>query len=671
MDIETISSVLSILIIEDNLGDIRVVQEVLKESLNCRYYIDYCHNLSDGLSAMSKKKFDALILDLRLPDSSDLDTLKIIKSYNPEIPIIVLTIDSNEELGLSAIKVGAQDFFIKGNIQKASLEKSLKFAIERKRLERKVKTTEDLFEITFEQASVGMSHLSANKNILKVNQKMCDIVGYNKLELVGKNIDSFTHKDDIKIDGKKLNELLKGVIKNYSFEKRLIRKDGTIIWVNITRTLIKTEDNPIIIFSILEDITLKKRTEQILNESFENYKLLAENSPDIIVRLDKNLNFLYVNSSVEKIEGKKPEELIGRNLSEFIEPERLKIIRDRIENAARSKKKQYYQEDLKIVVGERTVEVIYVPELDKDGEVNSFFSISRDITERIEAQKEIERKNILLEKILENIPAGVWIVDEHGNMIMHNKASEEIWGGTRNISIRKQPEFKGWWADSGKKIEPEEWASFNAFKYGKTYLNQIINIECFDGIKKTMMNSAVPMFDNNKKVIGVVVINQDITKLIQIENDLKSSLADKEMLMKEIHHRVKNNFQIISSLLSLQINSPKNKSADEILSESRDRVKSMAILHEKLYKSHDINSINFEGYIKGVLNNLQSSYRLKEKNISLEIDIDEVIVSIDSAINLGLIINEIVVNSLKHAFTDKAGGTIIIRLKEKEGGSLY
>ena len=347
MDIETISSVLSILIIEDNLGDIRVVQEVLKEALDCRYDIDYCHNLSDGLSAMSKKKFDALILDLRLPDSSDLDTLKIIKSYNPEIPIIVLTIDSNEELGLAAIKVGAQDFFIKGNIQKASLEKSLKFAIERKRLEQKVKTTEDLFEITFEQASVGMSHLTVDKKILKVNQKMCDIVGYNKLELVGKDIDSFTHKDDIQADSNKLNELFKGEIKNYSFEKRLIRKDGTIIWVNITRTLIKTENNPVIIFSILEDITLKKRTEQILNQSFENYKLLAENSPDIIVRLDKNLNFLYVNSSIEKIEGKKPEELIGRNLSEFVEPERLKIIRDRIENAARSKKKQYYQEDFK------------------------------------------------------------------------------------------------------------------------------------------------------------------------------------------------------------------------------------------------------------------------------------------------------------------------------------
>ena len=264
----------------------------------------------------------------------------------------------------------------------------------------------------------------------------------------------------------------------------------------------------------------------------------------------------------------------------------------------------------------------------------------------------------------------MWIVDEHGNMIMHNKASEEIWGGTQNISIRKQPEFKGWWADSSKKIEPEEWASFNAFKYGKTYLNQIINIECFDGIKKTMMNSAVPMFDNNKKVIGVVVINQDITKLIQIENELKSSLADKEMLMKEIHHRVKNNFQIISSLLSLQINSPKNKSADEILLDSRDRVKSMAILHEKLYKSQDINSINFEGYITGILKSLQSSYRLKEKNINLEIDIDEVIVSIDAAINLGLIINEIVVNSLKHAFTGKGGGTIIIRLKEKESGIL-
>ncbi len=472
------------------------------------------------------------------------------------------------------------------------------------------------------------------------------------------------------LDEYELSQLLKNKIPDYHFEKRIVKKDGSISWVHITRSLIKLQNNRTIIFSIIEDINIKKRSADILNQSFENYKLLAENSPDIIIRFDKNLNFIYVNPPIEKINGHKPDSLIGRNLTEISHPEQFKSWNDRFKNIIKLKEKKYFQDILHTIDGERTVETIFVPEFDDCGDVSFILTISRDITERIESQREIERKNILLEKILGNIPVGVWIVDELGNMTMHNKASEEIWGGTENISIRKQPEFKGWWAESGERIKLDEWASYNAFKYGKTYLNQIINIESFDGKRKTIMNSAIPMFDKNEKIIGVVVVNQDVSRFIQIENELKASLEEKEMLMKEIHHRVKNNFQVVSSLLNLQRSSLKNQNVEEVLLECQNRIKSMAILHEKLYRSGDLIRINLNGYLTDLLKSLHNSYRLKERNINIELNMDEIYVSTDDAINLGLIINELVVNSLKHAFKGRKEGLITISLKENDSSNL-
>jgi PAS domain S-box-containing protein len=467
-------------------------------------------------------------------------------------------------------------------------------------------------------------------------------------------------------DYKQLNQLLKGDILNYQIEKRVIKKDDSIIWIHITRSLIKQNEKQPIIFTVIEDVNLKKRTENILTQAFENYKNLAENSPDIIYRFDRNLNCLYTNPSVSRISGRGPEERIGRNLSDFAKPEQFTAWQKRFEKVIETKKREYYQDILRTLEGEKTIETIFVPEFDLERNITSFLTLSRDITERIHAQEEIQRKNILLEKILDNIPAGVWIIDEKGSLMMYNKACELIWGGVENLSIRKKPQLNAWWADTGKKIEDNEWGSYKAYTQGETSLNEIINIETSNGIKKTIMNSAVPMFDNNKKIIGVVVINQDISKLMKIENDLKNSLAEKEMLMKEIHHRVKNNFQIIASLLNLQRTSVKNRNIEDVLLESQNRINSMAILHEKLYKSKNFQKINFAVYLKGLIKSLESSYKTGEKDISLIFDIDELFVSTDYAINLGLIINELVSNSLKHAFKDKNKGTVAIFLKKEK-----
>ena len=144
------------------------------------------------------------------------------------------------------------------------------------------------------------------------------------------------------------------------------------------------------------------------------------------------------------------------------------------------------------------------------------------------------------------------------------------------------------------------------------------------------------------------------------EAQIKASLQEKEVLLKEIHHRVKNNLQIISSLLNLQADYLKDNQAIEIFKVSQNRIESMALIHEKLYQSKDLAKINFADYIQELATSLFCSYEVNLNAITLKMNIEDVILGIDSAIPCGLIINELIVNSLKHAFPEGKQGEISI-----------
>jgi PAS domain S-box-containing protein len=145
---------------------------------------------------------------------------------------------------------------------------------------------------------------------------------------------------------------------------------------------------------------------------------------------------------------------------------------------------------------------------------------------------------------------------------------------------------------------------------------------------------------------------------------IESSLKEKEVLLKEIHHRVKNNLQIISSLLNLQSGYIKDKDSIEIFKESQNRVRSMALIHEKLYQSKDMSQIDFSEYVSELVSNLFSSYSLNSALITLHQNINDILLEIDIAINLGLIINELVSNAFKHAFPEGRKGNLYISIKK-------
>lgn len=155
---------------------------------------------------------------------------------------------------------------------------------------------------------------------------------------------------------------------------------------------------------------------------------------------------------------------------------------------------------------------------------------------------------------------------------------------------------------------------------------------------------------------------RDVTERREAEEQIKTSLREKEVLLKEVHHRVKNNLQVVSSLLFLQSQTVKDEETRRILEESRNRVKSMAFIHKQLYQSTNVAQIDFSPYVRNLARNLLDSYRTNGDGVALDVHVEDVFLSLDIAIPCGLIINELVSNALKHAFLNGSEGQISVDL---------
>ena len=185
-----------------------------------------------------------------------------------------------------------------------------------------------------------------------------------------------------------------------------------------------------------------------------------------------------------------------------------------------------------------------------------------------------------------------------------------------------------------------------------------------DGINEKIHYENRYSKSNNNEV---VIILRNVTDTVEYEEKLIESVKEKEVLLKEVHHRVKNNLQVINSILNLQSSYVKDDETLQIIIESQNRIRSMSYIHESLYQTKDFSHIKFNDYITNLVQNLVHSYEVKTDNTKLTLEVDDIDLALDQAIPCGLILNELITNSLKYAYPLDQSGEIIISVKEKKG----
>lgn len=277
---------------------------------------------------------------------------------------------------------------------------------------------------------------------------------------------------------------------------------------------------------------------------------------------------------------------------------------------------------------------------------NLYLAARTEIKNRKKSERELKLSNIYNRSLIEASLDPLVTIGPDGKITDVNSSTEEATGYSRRELVGTN--FSNYFTEHDRAQEGYK----KVFKYGSVR-DYLLEIQNRDGTSIPVLYNATTYKDESGNVIGILAAARDITELKKAEDKLKSSLNEKELLLKEIHHRVKNNMQIISSLLSLQSKYIDDDVTIQVLRESEVRIKAMSLVHESIYLSDNLSSIYFQNYIPRLVMNIIANYNADF--ITSKFDIEDIILNIETAIPCGLIVTELVTNSIKYAFSRDEG----------------
>ncbi len=462
--------------------------------------------------AMSKMLKNEILMNVRIKTKNLIGLFCVsipnIKLFSEEEKKLFQNLSDDISLALSGIEV-----------EKEKLE-----------AETKLKENEEKYRAIVEQAFEGISLFDLEEiKIIDANKAYLDMLGYTKEELLSLPIENLVS------DREKIKRSLKEIQNCQDVDIircNLKRKDGSIVNTEISSRTIKL-GNKKIILSVVRDITEKLKIDEKLRKAEENYRILAQTMPDLVIIIDLTGKILYVNSAAEKLGKSLKKNVIGQHVYDFILPE-------------------------------------YFPRA------------KENLAKRASGD------------------TGIY----HYEMIL----------------------------DDGKDF------------------------------KKPFEVTSTPIIENGK-ITKVLLIAHDITERKKQMEMIENNLKEKEILIRELYHRTKNNMQIISSLISIQSRKFKEESIKKSFREIISKINSMALVHQKLYETKNLNRINLKNYIVDLFELIKQSYHTNEKPLKINISLDDCFVGIDHALNLGLILNELITNIFKYGISKDGVTNIRIELK--------
>ncbi|MEG4005145.1 PAS domain S-box protein [Microcoleus sp. Pol11C1] len=316
-----------VLLVEDNPQEAELIEDLLSEIGGAqRIVLTKVERLSEVQERLNQETFDIILLDLSLPDSVGIETVARVQEYGVNVPIVVLTAQNDEELALRLISVGVQDYLVKRKIDSELLIRSLRYAIERQNSQDALRKSEEKYRSVVENSLIGIaiiapiidSEIPLNCHWIEVNDALCNLLGYERYELVQKNWLELTHPEDLEANCENFSQMLAGRLDGYILDKRWLRKNGEIVHTRVSLRCIRRRDGSIDrIIEVVLDVSDRYRYEAKLkaSEEFLNHTINA--TPDPIFVKDEQHRWMILNDAFCQLVGKSREELIGKSDYDF------------------------------------------------------------------------------------------------------------------------------------------------------------------------------------------------------------------------------------------------------------------------------------------------------------------------------------------------------------------
>ncbi|MCC6614150.1 MAG: PAS domain S-box protein [Anaerolineae bacterium] len=391
-----------------------------------------------------------------------------------------------------------------------------------------LKVSEARFSGVLETAHDGVISIDEQQRIVLFNKGAERIFGYKPEEAIGQSIEllipdrfSKNHRQHIIDFGR--GDTFTRIMAPDRTEVKGRRKNGEEFPADISISALAL-NNERLFTAVVRDTTEYQRTRDALKASEQRYSLLVNSVRDYaIYMLDANGNVASWNEGATQINGYAEDEVLGQHFSRFYTPEDvLQGEPDRVLETAI--KEGHFETEGRRMRKDGVpfwARVAVTPIYGEGQTLLGFSKVVQDLTETKKAEEATRTSEALLSSVLEMLPVGVWITDGEGNITRSNPAGVRIWAGAKYVGLDQYSVYKGWWTETGELIAPDDWAAARAIQKGETSVNESVEIECFDGSHRFILNSGIPIRDEDEKIIGAVVVNHDVTELKQTEAKLR------------------------------------------------------------------------------------------------------------------------------------------------------
>jgi PAS domain S-box-containing protein len=511
--------------------------------------------------------------------------------------------------------------------------------------------SESTYKLIFENNPVGILHFNKDGIITACNNKFIDIMGSSRQKLLGLDMTKLPNK----IVAGAANKAIHGQKAHYSGMYESVTSGKTMPLRATFEPIFNDSGEVLGGVGLIEDNTEIYETLENLRESERRYRSIFQKSSSVMLIIDPSNGAIFdANNSATDFYGWTREELKEKTVYDINTLPKSEL-KQELKSAREGTGKVFFFRHKKANGSIVDVEVFCGNIAIHNSEM--LHCIVHDISERKRAMNDMRKFRLGIDRSSN----AIFITDTAGDIEYVNPAFEKLYGYTSDEVLNSNPRL----LQSGFQNKNYYEKFWNTIKAGEIMKGEIVN-KTKDGKLLDIRFSSNPIIDDTGDIIGYIAIQSDITEQKEMEKQLRNSVYEKDIMLAEIHHRVKNNLAMISAILMLQSEKTDNSTLQEELLDSTNRIKAIANIHEHLYESTNFSRVDFAKNIKSLIQSIIESQAFKKK-ISVKNTGEICFLNINQSIYCSIIINEVVTNILNHAFKNRPKGSIEINLQEENG----